>query len=221
MLFTRPAGHAQAGAWLASGSMGGAARSLLRERYSAIIKTKRDWALETYVAAKGLVRNPHFHTQRQKAISGLRQAQIDEPILDLITKFANLTYCFTLQSCFGHFLLDDPSDAQNIEPLPRLDQEIDIQYRIAYIAVCVQDNQPGRLLLDDLSELCLVDPQNIQYGCAEWFWERQVNSYVVQVEPERHKTKDRCVIRYQEALYLEVVRNQFFDNLNKLLEKRS
>jgi len=177
--------------------------------------------LETFVEAKDLVSDPYFHNQRQKALSDLRQATIDEPIVDLITRFANLPYCFTLQSCFGHFLLDDQSDPHNIETLPRVDQEIDVQYRIAYIAVCVQDNQPGRLLLDDLRELCLLDPQNIQYGCAEWFWERQVNSYVVQVEPERHKTKDRCVISYQEALHLEGVRKRFFDKLKLLLKKRS
>jgi hypothetical protein len=177
--------------------------------------------LETYVAAKALIRNPHFHNQRQKALSGLDQVIIDKPIVDLITKFANLPYCFTLQSCFGHFLLDDQSDPNNIEPLPPLDQETDVQYRIAYIAVCVQDNPSGRLLLDDLRGLCLLDPQNMQYGCAEWFWERQINSYVVQVEPERHKTKDRCVISFQEARYLEGVRNRFFYKLNLLLEKRS
>ena len=176
--------------------------------------------METYVTAKGLVSNPHFHNQRQKALSSLRQATIDEPILDLITRFANLPYCFTLQSCFGHFLLDDQSDPHNTEPLPWLDQEIDVHYRIAYIAICVQENQPGRLLLDDLRALCRIDPQNIQYGCAEWFWERQVNSYVVQVEPERHKTKDRCVIGYQEALHLEGVRNRFFEKLDILLEKK-
>ena len=146
--------------------------------------------METYVAAKGLVSNPHFHNQREKALSGFRQATIDGPIVDLITRFANLPCCFTLQSCFGHFLLDDQSDPHNTEPLPRLDQDIDVQYRIAYIAVCVQENQQGRLLLDDLRGLCLLDSQHIQLGCAEWFWERQVNSYVVQVEPERHKTKN-------------------------------
>ena len=97
---------------------------------------------------------------------------------------------------------------------------MDVEYRIAYIAVCVQDNQPGRLLLDDLRDLCLLDLHNIQYGCAEWFWERQVNSYIVQVEPERHKTKDRCMISYPEALYLEGVRNQFFEKLNLFLNQK-
>ena len=176
--------------------------------------------METFITEKGLVSNPHFHNQRQKALNDLHQAIIDEPIVDLITKFATLPYCFTLQSCFGHFLLNDQSDPHSIESLPPLDQEFEVQYRIAYIAVCVQDDPAGRLLLDNLRELCLLDPLNIQYGCAEWFWERQVNSYVVQVEPERHKTKDRCVISYQEALYLEGVRNQFFEKLNLLLNQK-
>ena len=177
--------------------------------------------METFIAAKDLVSNPHFHNQRQKALDGLPQAKIDQPIMDLIKRFANLPYCFTLQSCFGHFLFDDQSDSQNIDPLPALEQEIDVQYRIAYIAVCVQNDPAGKMLLDDLRGLCLLDPQNIQYGCAEWFWERQVNSYVVQVEPERHKTKDRCTISYPEALYLEGVRNRFYEKLNLLLDKKT
>ena len=177
--------------------------------------------METFITEKGLVSNPHFHNQRQKALDGLPQAKIDQPIVDLITGFANLPYCFTLQSCFGHFLLNDQSDPHNIESLPPLDQEIDVQYRIAYIAVCVQDSPTGRLLLDDLRGLCQLDPQNIQFGCAEWFWERQINSYVVQVEPERHKTKDRCMISYPEALYLEGLRKRFFKKLDMFLDKKT
>jgi hypothetical protein len=177
--------------------------------------------LETFTAAKVLVSNPYFHNQRQNALNSLRQAKIDQPIVDLIASFANLPYCFTLQSCFGHFLLDDQSDPHNTESLPRLDQSNDVQYRIAYIAVCVQDDSAGKMLLDDLRGLCLLDPLNIQYGCAEWFWERQVNSYIVQVEPERHKTLDRCTIGYPEALYLEGVRNQFFKKLYLLLNQKT
>jgi hypothetical protein len=176
--------------------------------------------LETYVAAKNLVHNPHFSEQRQKALIDLDRASIDEPISDLITRLANLPYCFTLQSCYGHFLLDDQSDPHNVERLPTLNHPINVEYRIAYLAVCVKENQSGRLLIKDLSKLCLREPQNIQYGSAEWFWERQINSYVVQVEPERHQTKDRCVISYQEALHLERVRDRFFNELDLLVEKR-
>jgi len=176
--------------------------------------------METYVEAKDLVHNPHFLTQRQRALLDLAEALFDEPILDLIARFTNLRYCFTLQCCYGHFLFDEQSDPHNLESLPNLNKEIDVEYRIAYIAICIQDNLPGKLLLKDLRELCLVDPKNIQFGCAEWFWERQRNSYIVQVEPERHKTKDRCVVGYQEALHLEKVRKLFFDKLSTILMKR-
>jgi hypothetical protein len=178
--------------------------------------------LETYVEAKDLVHNPAFVEQRQKALGDLDLSSIDEPIVDLITRFARLPYCFTLQSCYGHFLLDHHSDPHTLEPLPSsLNHETDVEYRIAYLAFCVSDNQPGRSLLRELSELCRIDSKYIQYGCADWFWERQTNSYVLQVEPERHKTKDRCVIEYQEALHIEKARNLFFDQLDVLLKKRA
>ncbi len=41
----------------------------------------------------------------------------------------------------------------------------------------------------DLRQIPAIDPEYIQFGCAEWFWEAQVNSYALQVEPMRHMTK--------------------------------
>jgi hypothetical protein len=61
----------------------------------------------------------------------------------------------------------------------------------------------------------------IQFGCAEWFWEKYPNSYVLQVEPEKHKLKDRCTIEYQEALHLDKVRNEFYDHFRTLIFKIS
>ena len=61
-----------------------------------------------------------------------------------------------------------------------------------------------------MKEITGMDPQNIQVCCADWFWERQVNSFALQVEPDRFKTKDRVMLDYSEALYIEKVRNAFF-----------
>lgn len=175
--------------------------------------------METYVEVKGFVHNSHFLEQRQNAINGLSLEAIDEPIVEIIAEFAKLPYCFTLQSCYGHFLHGDQTNTKNLEPLPNQYKNTSVEYRIAYIALCIQNNDHGKGLLKDLSELQAIDPKYIQYGCADWFWERQKNSYVVQVEPERHKTKDRCVIEFQEALYIEKVRNEFFEKLRKKLNK--
>jgi hypothetical protein len=177
--------------------------------------------LETYTKAKGLVPNPHFLAQRQNALSKLSLEEIDGPVVELISRFATLPYCFTLQCCYGHFLYKNQTDAKNIEPLPIRDWVLNVEYRIAYIALCVQNNEFGKELLKDLSQLPLIDSQYIQFGCADWFWGRQVNTYVLQVEPERFKTKDQCVIGYQEALRIEKVRNRFFEDLWKILDQRT
>ena len=60
----------------------------------------------------------------------------------------------------------------------------------------------------------------MQLGCAEWFWKRQVNSFVLQVEPKRYKTKDR-VSSYKEALHIEKIRNTVFMELKKTIQDLS
>jgi hypothetical protein len=74
-------------------------------------------------------------------------------------------------------------------------------------------------LLEALNEITAIDPQNIQLCCAEWFWERQVNSYALQVEPDRFKHKDTAILDYREALHIEKIRNEFFVQLRELLQK--
>ncbi len=175
--------------------------------------------METYIEAKSLVSNPKFQKQRGDAINGLPFEAIDKSIVDLIEQFAKIPYCFTLQSCYGHFLFKNQTNLNYIEPLPPLEDNSKVEYRIAYIALCVDNNDLGSELLKNLSELATIDSQYIQFGSAEWFWDRQINSYVLQVEPERYKTKDRCVIEYQEALHIEKVRNEFFEKIRKILAK--
>ena len=72
-------------------------------------------------------------------------------------------------------------------------------------------------MIETLREITAIDPKNIQFCCAEWFWKRQVNSYALQVEPDRFKTKDRALVDYKEALYIEKIRNEFFVRLGELL----
>ena len=70
-----------------------------------------------------------------------------------------------------------------------------------------------------LSNIKLADPENIQFCSAEWFWKRQVNSYALQVQPDRFKDKDRAFLDYKEALHIEKVRNTFFVQLQELLQQ--
>lgn len=164
--------------------------------------------------------NPLFQDQRQKNLAGLSDDMIDKPIIDVINAFNKLPHCFTLQSCYGHFIYCGQNDPHNLEILPITDTITRVEYRIAYIAFCIDKSDQGRQLLDDLKGITIIDPENIQFGCAEWFWKRQVNSYALQVEPDRFKFKDKAVLDYKEALRIEKIRNEFFIRLEELLQKR-
>lgn len=131
-----------------------------------------------------------------------------------------MPYCFTLQSCYGHFLYENhQEDPYNIDPLPATGLIARVEYRIAYVAFCLENNDSGRVLLYALGGLPAIDLENIQFCSADWFWERQVNSYALQVEPRRFRHEDTAVLSYEEALSVEQTRNSFFVSLKKLLEK--
>ena len=176
--------------------------------------------METFAELKDFVENPHFCEQRQRSVSSLDLATIDSPIVDLIEGFSKLPYCFTLQSCYGHFLYNDQRDQSNIKPLPVSENIVEVEYRIAYIALCIQDSDPGRKLFNEMSEVPAVDPEYVQFCSADWFWKDQVNSYALQVEPERFKKKDRCSVGYREALHIEKVRDAFFAEIRRIVQKR-
>ena len=176
--------------------------------------------METFTKLKELVENPHYQAQRQKSLAGLSDGMIDVPIIELINAFNKLPYCFTLQSCYGHFIYDGQNDSDNLEPLPITDTITRVEYKIAYICLCTENSVLGRGLLEDLNDITAIDPENIQFCCAEWFWERQVNSYALQVQPDRFKHKDRAILDYGEALHIEKIRNDFFVQLQELLKKQ-
>jgi len=70
-----------------------------------------------------------------------------------------------------------------------------------------------------LKEIPAIDPENIQFCCAEWFWKRQVNSYALQLEPDRFKLKDTAIVDLKEAMHIEKIRDEFFIRLNELPKK--
>lgn len=176
--------------------------------------------METFTEPKALLENPHFQDQRQKSLASLHDSMIDIPIIELINAFNKLPYCFTLQCCYGHFIYGGQDDAHDLEPLPLTNTIARVEYRIAYIALCIENSDWGRMLFDALKGIADIDPENIQFCCAEWFWERQVNSYALQVEPARFKFEDKAILDYQEALRIEKIRNEFFVQLRELLQKQ-
>jgi hypothetical protein len=178
--------------------------------------------MKTFTKLKAFVDDPHYYEKREESLRKLQISTIDAPIVGIIKDFAKLPYCFTLQSCYGHFIHKGQENPKNVEPLSLsdFDKSSSIEYRIAYIALCIQNNDLGKQLLHDLKKITKIDPEYIQFGSADWFWRRQVNSYALQVEPERYKTEDQCRLSVQEALYVEKVRTQVFKELEKMVQMK-
>ncbi len=175
--------------------------------------------METFTEPKEFVENPHYEDQRQKTLASLSDDMLDAPIINLINGFNQLPYCFTLQCCYGHFIHNRQKDPHNLDPLPISDAIDNVEYRIAYIAFCIENSASGKMFREALSDISLVDLENIQFCSGEWFWKRQVNSYALQVQPDRFKDKDSAILDYKEALLIEQVRDEFFVQLHELLRK--
>ncbi len=175
--------------------------------------------METFTETKKIADNADYQIQRQKCLRDLTNDMIDAPIIEVVNGFNNLPYCFTLQSCYGHFIYNGQDNPQNLESLPIKDTIAKVEYRIAYIAFCIENSLLGREMFASLKEIPAIDPENIQFCCAEWFWKRQVNSYALQVEPDRFKLKDTAIVDLKEALHIEKIRNEFFIRLNELQKK--
>jgi hypothetical protein len=176
-------------------------------------------SLETFTDLKDFAENPHYHEQKQKILFDFNDDIIDKPIAGLIEGFNRLPYCFTLQSCYGHFVYNGQKNAYNLDPLPEKEIILKVEYRIAYIAFCIENSSEGKELFAVLKKVTDIDPKNIQFCCAEWFWKKQINSYALQVEPDRFKHKDTALLEFNEALHIEKIRNIFFCRLYKLLDQ--
>ena len=173
--------------------------------------------METYVEPKQIKDNPNYDAQKQACLLRFNKAAIDKPIADLIEKFNKPPQCFTLQSCYGHFVHSGQKDPHNLHPLPTNAPIGKVEYRIAYIAFCIEKSSKGRDLLSALKNVTSVDPQNVQFCSADWFWQRQINSYALQVEPERFKHQDTAILEFSEALKVEKIRNEFYRRLYELV----
>ena len=173
--------------------------------------------METFTSPRELVNNRHFQYQKQKSLKGLTNDMIDAPIVDVIHDFNKSDDCFTLQCCYGHFLYEGQDNPENLESIPETNPITIVEYRIAYLAFCIDNCKSGKMFMESLKDLTFIDPDNIQFGSADWFWQRQINSYALQVEPDRFKDQDRANVNYKEALYLEKLRNKFFLRLRESL----
>ena len=107
----------------------------------------------------------------------------------------------------------DQPDAHHLAPLPPEAAPPQVTYRLAYLALCVDNTTEGRRLLQTLAQIPDLAPDHIQFGSPTWFWERQANSFALQVEPVRYRHLDHVALDYAEACEIERVRAMFFETL--------
>jgi len=172
--------------------------------------------VETFTKAREFVEHRGYARARQEAVATLDLASIDDPIKDIVEGVAVLPHCFTLQCCYGHFICASEQDPHTFEPIPLGFSGL-VTYRIAYIAFCLENSRRGQALRQSLARLPAVDPDYIQFGSADWFWERWANSYAIQVEPKAHMLKDEAILESVEAQHIQAVRDRFFEELRGLL----
>jgi hypothetical protein len=180
--------------------------------------------MQTFTAEKTLAENPDFEQQRAEAhhqLQDLIEAQeIDPPLVPLLSRFMAVPHCFTIQSCYGHFVHQREPDIKNTTRLgPYAESITCVEYRLAYMAFVVRNASAGQSFLRDLRGMPALDRDYVQFGCAEWFWARQVNSYVVQIEPAWGRDKDSLEVDISVALRLEDIRDRFFDQLHDIAQR--
>ncbi len=172
--------------------------------------------METFAEPRDFVENTRYAGDRERIISALAPQSIDAPIRDVVLAFARLPHCFTLQSCYGHFVYAGQHDPDNLDVLPEKDAG-SIRYRIAYVALCIEHSSKGARLREVLEGITRIDPEYVQLGSPGWFWDQYPNSYALQIEPERFMLKDEAVIEHREALHVQRVRDEFFELLRVIV----
>jgi hypothetical protein len=172
--------------------------------------------METFSESRDFIKHPHYARDRSNVLSGLSIEDIDAPIRDLVMALGKLPQCFTLQSCYGHFVWDQQPDAHNLAVLP-LQNTGPVRYRIAYLALCIEKSSAGTYLRDRLTAICEIDHDYVQFGSPEWFWQEYPNSYALQVEPKRFAMQDEALLEHAEALHVQSVRNILFQRVREIL----
>lgn len=176
--------------------------------------------METFARPREFVENPRFRQDRECTLANLALQDIDSPIRKLVADLSALPYCFTIQSCYGHFVCSTQPAPDNLEPTPAADAG-PVRYRIAYIALCLENSATGMAFRKALEQISLIDPEYIQFGSPGWFWERYPNSYALQVEPRRFIDKDAVTVEHFEARQIQKIRNRFFAALIELLQAKN
>jgi len=77
-----------------------------------------------------------------------------------------------LRCCYGHFVHKMQPDVHNIETLGHYKGHITgVNYWILYVALVIENDEREGVIFDDLKKITDVDPDYIQFGSVEWFWD--------------------------------------------------
>lgn len=175
--------------------------------------------MQTFCPERPLAPNLRFMAQKRRARGAVRYDDIDAPIRDTVYALFGLAWCFPMQSCWGHFVSPRRPGQRDVSPLDPAYLERRYHYHIAYVTLCLDDSVAGREGLAALRAMPrAVDPACVQFGCAAWFWGRQVNSYVLQVQPERETGQDALDVSGAEALRLQAAREGLWARLRTMAE---
>lgn len=144
----------------------------------------------------------------------MKEGTLDAPIVPLLEGFAALPCCYTIQSCWGHFVHELQPETKNLDSLKAYVGRVgQVLYRIAYLALCIERSSRGFALHEGLRGIASKDPEFVHFGSTEFFWRMVPNTYVIQVAPDWGKGEDSLWIPMEEALVLEQRRNRFFRDL--------
>jgi hypothetical protein len=174
--------------------------------------------METFAPPREFVTHARYKVDRRTALAALDFDAIDAPIVDVVAGFASLPHCFTLSSCYGHFICTPAQDPRSFDPI-RPHPAGSIRYRIAYIALCIENSPAGRGLRESLARVPAIDPDTVQFGSPTWFCRRwpRFNCYALQVEPARLMNRDEATLEPAEAFQVQRTRDLFFRELRTLL----
>lgn len=180
--------------------------------------------MQTFTPPRPFVTHQDYWRDRERTLEGLskviQERKIDPPLLPLMQECISIPHCFTLQCCYGHFVHRCAPDLENLVPISSFEEPVGpIRYRLAYIALCIENSRNGYALYHDLSGMTGMDPECIQFRSADWFWDQMPNTYCIQLEPERLKEEDSGLVSWKEALRIEELRGPFFSGLGEIVHR--
>lgn len=179
---------------------------------------EEDCRMQTFVPSIPLQNISNFAQTKAQTLLDLNKDPIDTPIKDIVMSLNALPYCYTIQCCWGHFVSTSQPDKHNLAVVKKKDIDEKIEYRIAYLALSLENTPAGKAFLDKMEKIpTRIDSSYVQFGCAQWFLQRHANSYVLQVQPSDRAHVDSMTVLREEALLIQSTRNVFWDTIRQFV----